>query len=504
MKKILTLLILPIMFISLVPVSVSADTNAGVGPNSFFYFFDTTFEKVGLFFTFDSEKKAQKALVYADERLAEAEESANSNKPKDVEKAMEGYEKKISLATEKSKELKDEERAEELLNTISENTSKHQEVLESVLEKVSDEAKEAILKAIEVSKRGQKEALKQISDLKKEVSELKQELEEVKKELESKDKESKEDDDEEIEKLQKEVEKLKQQSKSQKLETEDKEEVSETEKDELKIVTFPNGAIVEIDKNGNIIKTIKEASTVTSQTPDQPVSTTQSQDTAEIQISNVNTTVNISSVRIEWGTNIPTDSKLFLIDPDNTRGVYTSLSGLSTSHFVNIALPEGLSLTYTYEIEAIDSDNNVKKLSGSFSTTDTKAPTIISLDLQESSISYDIHIASDEEINFGKIKFYKAGVQLPIILTLTESRRSGKNSIAGYTNYYIYRGTMSKYLTELANNKSFDFLVSVPDMHSNVTDVQKHCRFFHSDENPEDFQKKNGVSLESIQDKCMF
>ena len=180
MKKLTTLSILLISLAFIVPVQVSAATNAGVKPGSFFYFFDTTFENVSLFFTFGPEKKAQKALEYADERLAEAEESANENNPKAVEKAMTGYKEEISLATEKSKGLKDEERAKELLNIVSENTAKHQEVLVSVLGKVPEEAKQAILNAIEVSKKGQEEAVKQITELKSEVEKLKKEVEELK------------------------------------------------------------------------------------------------------------------------------------------------------------------------------------------------------------------------------------------------------------------------------------------------------------------------------------
>jgi len=61
------------MVVFVLPTPASAAANAGVKPGSFFYFFDTTFEKVNLFFTFNPEKKAKKALEYADERLAEIE-----------------------------------------------------------------------------------------------------------------------------------------------------------------------------------------------------------------------------------------------------------------------------------------------------------------------------------------------------------------------------------------------------------------------------------------------
>ena len=185
MKKLTTLSILLISLAFVTPIQVSAATNAGVKPGSFFYFFDTTFENISLFFTFGSENKARKALEYADERLAEAEESANENNPKAIERAMLGYKEEISLATEKSKELKDQNKAEELLNVVSENTAKHQEVLASVLEKVPEEAKQAILNAIEVSKKGQEEAVKQIAELKNEIEKLKKEVAELKTENEA-------------------------------------------------------------------------------------------------------------------------------------------------------------------------------------------------------------------------------------------------------------------------------------------------------------------------------
>ncbi len=180
MSKFLTLSLVALMFVFPLPVSAATETSAGIKPGQFLYFFDTTFEKVNLFFTFGSENKAKKALEYADERLAEAKESANENNPKAVEKAMAGYKEEISLATEKSKELKDQNKVEELLNIVSENTAKHQEVLAGVLEKVPEEAKQAILNAIEVSKKGQAEAIKQITELKGEIEKLKKEVEELK------------------------------------------------------------------------------------------------------------------------------------------------------------------------------------------------------------------------------------------------------------------------------------------------------------------------------------
>jgi hypothetical protein len=159
MKKILiTLSILLLFIMPVASVQASEDVSAGIKPGNIFYFLDITFEKVGLFLAFSPEKKAQKALVYAEERLAEAEKSASKNKPKAVEKAMADYEKKILLATEKSKKLKDEKKAEELLTSILNKTLKHQDILREVRDNVPDEAKEAIDRAIEVSSRGYDQA----------------------------------------------------------------------------------------------------------------------------------------------------------------------------------------------------------------------------------------------------------------------------------------------------------------------------------------------------------
>lgn len=57
---------------------------------------------------------------------------------------------------------------------------KHQEVLAEVYNKVPDEAKKAIEKAIETSRKGQEEATKQIAELKGEVEQLKKEVAELK------------------------------------------------------------------------------------------------------------------------------------------------------------------------------------------------------------------------------------------------------------------------------------------------------------------------------------
>jgi len=263
------------------PVSASAATNPGVKPGSFFYFFDTTLEKIGLFFTFSPEKKARKALEYADERLAEIEAVAEEKDPGAVKTAIADYENNVALATKKSKEVKDKGQAESLLASIADNTSRNQEVLSAILIKVPEEAKEAITQAIEASRKGQEEAMKQIADLKGEVEQLKKEIAELKAKNEEQEKAI-----EEVNKQKQETAKPTSAPASIKPTTSQTSETtttskptttSQTQTSTKNIATLPNGAIVEIDENGNIVRTIKEAP-ITSQTPNQPVSVTLSGD----------------------------------------------------------------------------------------------------------------------------------------------------------------------------------------------------------------------------------
>lgn len=102
-------LILYLIAVLVVPIPILAGPSGGITPSSPFYFFDTTFEKVSLFFTFNPLKKAEKALKYAGERLSEAEESSDNSEA--VEKAINGYEEQISLATEESKIVEDSAKA---------------------------------------------------------------------------------------------------------------------------------------------------------------------------------------------------------------------------------------------------------------------------------------------------------------------------------------------------------------------------------------------------------
>lgn len=409
------------------PASASAATSPGIKPGGFFYFFDTTFEKIGLFFTFSPEKKAKKALEYADERLAEA--GAVTDNAEAVKTAITNYESNIAFAEEKSKDVGDKEKAEALLTSIADNTSKHQEVLTAVLVKVPDEAKEAIIRAIEASRKGHEEAMKKIAELKGEVEQLKQEVSELKAK------------DEEREKIIEELSKQKTESPvtqqkisnpqtsvtpAQKLEIAQPQTSPKPEPTKItSIATLPNGAVVEMDDNGKILRYIKEAPmNTTTQTPTTPVApppTAPQTQTETLEITSVSVTPDTTSAKIEWQTNKPTESKVFISGGNLSSKIFTSVSGLSTRH---IATLTGLSggITYSYEIEAIANATNVVKKQGSFDTISPPPPPpppaqteIVQTQFSENGADYTFYNRTNKYIGytFATIKVWQSKIVNP-------------------------------------------------------------------------------------------
>lgn len=96
----------------------------------------------------------------------------------------------------------------------------------------------------------------------------------------------------------------------------------------------------------------------------------------KLEIFSVNTLIDSDSAKIEWQTNLPTESKIFLSGGGLLSKVFNSESGKSTRHIINTV---GLfsNTTYSYEIEAIAGNDFVKK-TGSFRTDKKFAISIIS------------------------------------------------------------------------------------------------------------------------------
>ncbi len=103
------------------------DVAAGVTPDSAFYGLETAMERVSLGLTFNKAKKANKALRYAEERLAEAEAMADKGKDNEAEKAQKGHDRLINVTqgiVDKLEVNGDEESAENTYEDVLDIRSK--------------------------------------------------------------------------------------------------------------------------------------------------------------------------------------------------------------------------------------------------------------------------------------------------------------------------------------------------------------------------------------------
>jgi hypothetical protein len=135
----------------------------GVTPDSPFYFFDNWGKKIGMFFAFGPEAKAQKALEYAEERLAEARAMAVRNKIREMEQAANGYDEFLAVVTERAEEARQRGASDNISEKVALATKKHLDVLDRVKEtipKQTEESREAIVQAREASINGQQNALR--------------------------------------------------------------------------------------------------------------------------------------------------------------------------------------------------------------------------------------------------------------------------------------------------------------------------------------------------------
>lgn len=127
----------------------------------------------------------------------------------------------------------------------------------------------------------------------------------------------------------------------------------------------PSGAVV--DEFGSIIKLPDPVP----QSLPTPTSTVAPATT--LQIVSINITPTAPSALIEWQTNQPTASKIFVSVPNALPAIINSASGLSTRHIASI--PTSLGRTYLFEIEAITNDGKVVKQTKEFQTPEP-APVI--------------------------------------------------------------------------------------------------------------------------------
>ncbi len=132
--------------------------NPGALPGSPFYFVKSFFENVGTFFTFGNSAKAERYLGLAEKRLAEAEALAAQDDER-AQSAVARYEEQYA----KAKEYAERTANPDLKAQVADATTKHLSVLDKVLNKVPEQAKESVRTAKERSISGQIEVLRDIA-----------------------------------------------------------------------------------------------------------------------------------------------------------------------------------------------------------------------------------------------------------------------------------------------------------------------------------------------------
>jgi len=136
----------------------------GTLPDSPFYFLDKWGENIGLAFAFGPEAKAEKAIQYAGEKLAEAQMMATQNKPEEVGKAAKNYDDLMAKVDEKVAEAKAKGVSGDISEKVAIATARHLTALDEVADRAPEAAQEAVTKAKESSVKGLGNALRVLAE----------------------------------------------------------------------------------------------------------------------------------------------------------------------------------------------------------------------------------------------------------------------------------------------------------------------------------------------------
>ncbi len=160
MKKtvITTLAVAMIVFASPVFAQENDLPPAGITPASPFFFAERFFEGIGTFFTFGNEAKAERYLALALERLSEAKALAEEGDER-AQDAVALYEEQYEKAKERAAEAEDFD----LEARVTDATTRHLSVLDEVLKRIPEQAREQVSAAKERTVSGQIEALRGIA-----------------------------------------------------------------------------------------------------------------------------------------------------------------------------------------------------------------------------------------------------------------------------------------------------------------------------------------------------
>ncbi len=158
MRKILTVFLVVSLFVMIfAPAAMAQDESveAGLTPDSPFYFLKQLVEKIQYMFTFGAENKVELLNRFGEKRLAEAQKMIEKGKTDLVEGCLNRYQEHLKKAQGLAENLDNEE----VCKKVTEATSKHMETLNGLLEKAPERARGSIEQAVEVSQTGCERAI---------------------------------------------------------------------------------------------------------------------------------------------------------------------------------------------------------------------------------------------------------------------------------------------------------------------------------------------------------
>lgn len=139
----------------------SAAAAQGSLPGDALYGVKQATEEVRLAAARSDADKAELHLAFAERRASEATELAQRGKSQEAHEAAEGYQKHVAaVGAELEQQKVHGKDVEKLVAKFQEHLKRHEATMTRVLDQVPDQAKGAIQRAMEVSRRGQEQAIR--------------------------------------------------------------------------------------------------------------------------------------------------------------------------------------------------------------------------------------------------------------------------------------------------------------------------------------------------------
>ncbi|MEN9881134.1 MAG: hypothetical protein RLZZ308_317 [Candidatus Parcubacteria bacterium] len=141
-----------------------ATSSPRILPGNPLYILKTITEDIGTLFTFGNTSLIKRYLTLAEQRLSEAQILTEQGNLTHAQKTIKKYEDTLEKALTKidTKGVQDTNDKTEIIQKLTENTLRHQAVLNRVLTKVPDEAKDSIQKALTNSAYGHQNAIRSL------------------------------------------------------------------------------------------------------------------------------------------------------------------------------------------------------------------------------------------------------------------------------------------------------------------------------------------------------